>query len=109
MRAVAKADDHTARVVVRSIVPYSLEFRLERVIEDRDARILEARLHGELDGTCRWELTDDGAETVMKFMQRVNTPKLPLRAAKLVPWIPRANHSWMMERGETGLRERLLA
>lgn len=92
---------------MRSILPYRLEFTMERVTMDRAARLLEARLHGELEGTCRWQLFDDGAQTVMKFVQRVDTPRWPLRAATLVPWIPHANHSWMMKRGEVGLRHRL--
>ena len=107
VRAIAKVDDSTARIVIRSFLPYSLECELESVVQDRAAGILEARLRGDIDGWSRWTLTQDGDQTTMHFEQVVDTPHWPLRAALWMRWLPEFNHEWMMKRGEIALRRHL--
>lgn len=107
VRAIAKVDERTARIVIRSLLPYSLECELESVVQDRAAGILEARLRGDIEGWSRWTLTQDGNQTTMNFEQFVDTPHWPLRAARWVRWLPELNHRWMMEHGEIALRRHL--
>lgn len=107
VRAIAKVDERTARIVIRSLLPYSLECELESVVQDRAAGILEARLRGDIEGWSRWTLTQDGSQTTMNFEQFVDTPHWPLRAARWVRWLPELNHRWMMKHGEIALRRHL--
>lgn len=107
VRAIAKVDERTARIVIRSLLPYSLECELESVVQDRAAGILEARLRGDIEGWSRWTLTQDGNQTTMHFEQFVDTPYWPLRAARWVRWLPELNHRWMMAHGEIALRRHL--
>jgi uncharacterized membrane protein len=53
VRSVERIDDDSARVVCRSLLPYSLRFDMLRARDDRRAGVLEARLLGDLDGWAR--------------------------------------------------------
>lgn len=104
VRAVARVDDDTAHVVARSLLPYSLDMVLTRVVEDREAGVLEARLSGQLDGWCRWTLRDAAAHTDVEYEQEVTTPGRLMSAASAVARpVLVANHAWMMRGGRRGL------
>jgi hypothetical protein len=97
VRAVARVDDDTARVVARSLLPYSLDLVLSRVVEDRAAGVLEAAVGGQLEGWCRWTLRPAGAVTDLRYEQEVTTPGRLLTAASSVGRpVLRGNHAWMM-------------
>lgn len=104
VRAVARLDDATARVVVRSLLPYSLDLVLERAVEDREAGVLEARIRGQLDGWSRWLLHGHRAETLVLYEQEVTTPGRLMSVASAVarPALV-ANHAWMMRGGRRGM------
>ena len=53
--AVAKIDDETARVLCRSVLPYTLDLVLGVV--HRDPALLETTLEGDLAGEVRWRLS----------------------------------------------------
>ncbi len=106
VRAVARVDDDTAHVVARSLLPYSLDMVLTRVVEDRRSGVLEARLSGQLDGWCRWTLREARGLTDVVYEQEVTTPGRLMNAAAAVarPALV-ANHAWMMRGGRRGMLE----
>ena len=89
----------------RSFLPYDLRFVTTRAKSNRDAGVLEARLHGDLNGFSRWTIVGDGPSSSLRFEEEVRVGKKLLNV--LAP-IARpafiANHTVMMRHGETGLR-----
>jgi Polyketide cyclase / dehydrase and lipid transport len=109
VRSVVRVDDDTARVVCRSLLPYSLRFDMVRVRDDRGARVLEARLFGDLDGWARWTVRATANGSVLLYEQQVTTPGRLLRTlARGGRSVLVLNHAWMMRSGRRGLRRRLL-
>lgn len=104
VRAVARVDDDTARVVARSLLPYSLHMLLVREVEDRASGVLEATIRGQLEGWSRWTLRGAGDGTTVLYEQEVVTSGRLLAAGSLVmrPALV-ANHAWMMRGGRRGL------
>ena len=106
--AVAKLDDDNARVLCRSVLPYTLDLVLGAV--HREPTLLETTLSGDLEGSVRWRLSpvDDG--TRLDYEQDVDVTG---RAARLVarPLGPllRWNHERMMAGCRDGLRRELSA
>ncbi|HSE07790.1 MAG TPA: SRPBCC family protein [Nocardioidaceae bacterium] len=107
VRAVARLDDDTAHVVARSLLPYSLDLVLTRVVEDSAAGVLEARITGQLDGWSRWTIDSDLAGTALRYEQEVTAPGRLMTAASAVARpVLEANHTWMMRGGRRGLLRR---
>ncbi len=107
VRAVARVDEDSARVVARSLLPYSLDLTLVRAVEDRAAGVLEVRIRGRLDGWSRWTLQDLGSDTVAHYEQEVDVRGRLLTAASSVARpVLVANHAWMMRGGRRGLLSR---
>ncbi|MGZ8744934.1 MAG: SRPBCC family protein, partial [Nocardioides sp.] len=68
--AVAKVTDDDARVLCRSVLPYTLDLLLHA--ERREPTVLETSLSGDLEGVVRWRLfEEDGAVTRMELEQDV--------------------------------------
>ena len=107
VRDVNRIDDDSARVVARSLLPYSLDLVLERAVEDRASGVLEARIYGQLDGWSRWTLRGAGSATAVCYEQEVEVRGRLLSAASSVgrPVLV-ANHAWMMRGGRRGLLRR---
>ena len=104
--AVAKVTDDDARVLCRSVLPYTLDLLLHA--ERREPFVLETSLAGDLEGVVRWRLAADAGGTRMDFEQdvRVTSRLLGLAsypARPLLSW----NHDRMMAGCIAGLRERL--
>jgi ribosome-associated toxin RatA of RatAB toxin-antitoxin module len=104
LRSVERIDDDTAAVECRSVLPYTLRLRAQRAREDRDSRILEVRLDGDLDGWSRWSMTPRQNGTALVFEQEVVVHGRVLRWVGLLgrPLL-RLNHAWMMRGGRLGL------
>lgn len=104
VRAVGRVDEDTALVVARSLLPYSLRLVMTRIVEDRDAGVLEAGLGGQLEGWCRWTLHEAGGGTDVRYEQEVTTPGRLMSAASRVarPALV-GNHAWMMRGGRRGM------
>jgi hypothetical protein len=101
-------DDDGARLVCRSMLPYSLRFDALRGREDRIAGVLEARLVGDLVGWSRWTVLPHPRGTELQYEQHVTTPRRHLRW--LSPVARPAlllNDAWMMRGGRRGLESRL--
>lgn len=104
VRAVARVDDDSAHVVVRSFLPYSLDLTLTRVVEDSAAGVLEAKLTGQLEGWSRWQLGVAGSGTSMVYEQDVTVRGRQMAAAsRFARRLLVANHGWMMRGGRRGL------
>lgn len=104
--AVAKIDDDTARVLCRSILPYTLDLVLHA--ERRDPRLLEVRIEGDLAGWARFAFTEvPGGGTQVVYEQQVVVAHRWLAVASVVlrP-VLRWNHDRMMAGCEAGLQER---
>ena len=106
VRAVAKVDDDHAWVVCRSTLPYTLDLLLTAVHRGPD--LLETTIGGDLVGSVRWRLTDDGPHTWLDYEQEVDLGSRALRAAAaplrpLLAW----NHGRMMAGCHDGLRRSL--
>jgi hypothetical protein len=110
VRSVERIDDDTARVVCRSLLPYTLRFEMFRERDDRGAGVLEARLVGDLVGWARWTVRATGQSALLLYEQEVTTPGRALRALeRICRPVLELNHAWMMRAGERGLRGRLAA
>lgn len=103
--AVAKLGPDDARVLCRSVLPYTLDLVLHAVT--RDLPVLEVAIGGDLSGSARFRLTGTREGTVVDFAQEVEVGGL-LRAASVIArpllvW----NHGRMMRGCAAGLRARL--
>jgi hypothetical protein len=101
-------DDSSGELVVHSTLPYELKVVLHREREDPHARVLRARISGDMTGASQWTVTASGSGTVAVFDEDVEMRKRIMRAAGLLarPAL-RLNHDLMMRSGEKGLRRHL--
>jgi hypothetical protein len=108
VRSVRALDEVTGELRCRSMLPYDLVFVVSREIEDPSARVLAARQTGDLEGTSRWTINEDGDGTTAVFDEDVVVRKALVRAAGVIarPAL-RFNHDRMMHDGERGLRRYL--
>ncbi|MFI7678899.1 polyketide cyclase [Actinophytocola sp. NPDC049390] len=105
IRAVTRVDDDTAEVTCRSVLPYSLRFRLHRAVEDETAGRMRVDMTGDLEGYVQGEVAAHRAGALLAITQRVAVTKPLLRAlAPVGRPVFRANHALMMWRGQRGLR-----
>ena len=105
VRAVAKIDDDTARVLCRSVLPYTLDLVLHA--EDRGPDLLRTGISGDLDGWSAFRVRPGGAGTQVSYEQEVVVAHRALSlASRLVRPLLRWNHDRMMSGCEAGLSER---
>ena len=103
--AVAKIDDDTARVLCRSVLPYTLDLVLHA--EDRGPEVLRTGISGDLDGWSAFRVRPGGAGTHVSYEQEVVVAHRALSlASRLVRPLLRWNHDRMMSGCEAGLSER---
>ncbi len=104
--AVVKVTDNDARVLCRSVLPYTLDLMLHA--EQREPTVLETSLVGDLEGVVRWRLFAEPGGTRMEFEQdvRVTGRLLGLASYPARPLL-RWNHDRMMAGCVEGLRSRL--
>lgn len=105
IKDVAAIGDATARVEIRAALPYRLRFELRQELADPEKGILEASMTGDLEGWSRWTLSAyrDGCRLLFEEDVLVNRPALKILSPVARP-VLKANHSFMMRRGERGLR-----
>lgn len=105
VRAIHRIDADTGRVRIRSLLPYTLDLRLTRTVQDEPRGILRVDIDGDLQGWCAWHLTAEGADTLAWFSQEVDvTVPMLQRAPLAMRPLLRGNHAHMMRSGERGLR-----
>jgi uncharacterized protein YndB with AHSA1/START domain len=105
VRAVAKLGPDTARVLCRSVLPYSLDLVLDAV--SRELPTVEVALGGDLDGWVRWTLVPHGDGTRMDYAQEVRVGGMLAAASSVARPLLAWNHRRMMLGCERGLRARL--
>jgi hypothetical protein len=108
VREIGHIDADSARVKIRSLLPYTLDLVLTRAIQDEAGGILRVDIQGDLQGWCAWELSGESAGTRAGFSQEVvvMAPLLGRAPPALRPLL-RANHALLMRAGESGLRASL--
>lgn len=104
VRSTERIDEESGRVVVRSVLPYTLRFVVRREVEDPERGLLRIAVAGDLEGWCQWQVGDaaSGAEVVFD-QEAVMTPRLLARAAGVTAPLVHANHAWMMRGARRGL------
>lgn len=112
VRDGVRTGDGAGDLVIRSTLPYDLRVHLEQRRRDPAARILEARLTGDIDGVAAWRIEPVAADPpacapprcAAYFAEDVQARAALLR--RLAP-IARpafiANHAAMMRDGQRGL------
>ncbi|MDN5725023.1 MAG: SRPBCC family protein [Propionibacteriales bacterium] len=95
VRAIARTGDRSARVLIRSRLPYTMD--LDLTATDQRPDRLESALSGALTGWARWTLTGEGQSTRVTFAQEVDVNGWLFRCAAvaarpLLVW----NHEQMM-------------
>jgi uncharacterized protein YndB with AHSA1/START domain len=96
-----------ARYTWRSRIPYELTFDM-RVVTVERPRLMEGSATGELTGTGRWRLFDDGGFTTVVYEWDVATTRPWMNAvAPLLRPVFAWNHDWVMRQGGEGLARRL--
>ncbi len=103
--AVAKLGDDDARVLCRSVLPYTLDLVLHA--ESRSADLLETSVSGDLEGVVRFQLAPEGAGTRVDFEQDVVVRGWLAAATRWVRPVLAWNHQRMMAGCREGLARRL--
>lgn len=106
VREARQLDDDRITLRTRAFLPYDITFTLTREVADPLAHVLQARLHGDIEGTIRWTIEETpGAGSIITWDQRVVARKpLLRRTAPLARPVFRANHALMMRHGHAGLQ-----
>lgn len=103
--AVASLGPDDARVLCRSVLPYTLDLVLHAL--DRSPDRLEVAVAGDLEGSVRFRLARTAAGTRLDLTQEVRVPGVPGVASYLARPVLRWNHHRMMAGGIDGLRARV--
>jgi hypothetical protein len=100
-----RLNESSFELLCRSLLPYDLKFVTERSVEDPEARVLEAKMRGDLEGFSRWTIEPSSAGAACTFHEHVVTNKSLLnKLAAVARPAFRANHTLMMRNGYKGLR-----
>jgi carbon monoxide dehydrogenase subunit G len=103
--AVASLGEDDARVLCRSVLPYTLDLVLHAA--NRSPQLLEVVVSGDLAGSVRFRLTEADGGTRLDLAQEVRVGGLLGAASYVVRPVLRWNHQRMMDGCVTGLRSRL--
>jgi hypothetical protein len=111
IRTVDQVDDDTAEVTCRAVLPYALNLRLHRAVEDPAAGRMRVDMTGDLEGYVQGQVAEHrDAGALLAISQRVTVTKPLLRTfAPIARPLFRANHALMMHRGQRGFRAYLTA
>lgn len=114
VRAVEQIDGHSGTLHIRSVLPYELRMTATELLRDPRRGLLEAALHGDVEGWARWTVRArrgaGGRGTRVLYEQEVEVCS-PLLRRLAVPARPafRLNHALMMRAGRHALAARLAA
>jgi uncharacterized protein YndB with AHSA1/START domain len=91
----------------RSRLPYPVRFEMRTTRVERP-HLLEGAASGELEGTGRWRLFDEGGVTAVLYEWNVRTTRTWMNLlAPIARPVFRWNHDWVMRNGGTGLAQLL--
>ena len=92
-----------SRLVWRSRLPYRIEFEVTTRRVERP-HLMEGHAVGELTGTGRWRLWEEGGVTAVTYEWNVATTKAWMNAiAPIARPVFEWNHDWVMSRGGEGI------
>ena len=95
------------RYTFKGKLPYSLTFDMTVEEVDRPTTIL-GRARGELDGIGRWTLSQDGADTLVRYDWNIKTTRWWMNLfAPIASGAFKSNHDYIMRNGMTGICRRL--
>ncbi|MEU6864733.1 SRPBCC family protein [Streptomyces sp. NPDC046876] len=99
---------------IRSVLPYELHITAVELLRDPARGILEAALHGDLEGWARWTVRrrpGPGAPRTRALYEQEVEMRRPLLRLLSLPGRPlfRLNHALMMRAGRRALAARLAA
>ena len=105
VKSVIPVSEDRAVVLIMGLLPYSLEFLMEKEVDDASAGVLRAGLSGDLEGFSRWTVKPEDGGCRLVYDQEVEVTKRLLQVLAPVarPFF-RLNHRLMMYRGQKGLR-----
>ena len=103
--AVASLGPDDARVLCRSVLPYTLDLLLHAV--NRSPGVLEVGVSGDLRGSVRFDLVPVEGRTRLDFAQEVRAPGWLGAASYVAGPLLRWNHDRMMRGCVAGLRSQL--
>jgi hypothetical protein len=105
VRQARRLGDRAGELVVRSLLPYELVFRIEEARQAPAEGVLEAILTGDLNGWSRWTVSRATGGTRVVFEEDVRPGKpLMRRLAPAARLAFVANHALMMRSGRRGLQ-----
>ncbi len=105
--AVASLGPDDARVLCRSVLPYTLDLVLHAVT--RELPVLEVEVTGDLAGTVRFRVTPEDGGTRLDFEQEVEIAGLLGLASSVARPVLAWNHDRMMRGCRDGMRAALEA
>jgi uncharacterized protein YndB with AHSA1/START domain len=92
-----------SRLVWRSRLPYRVEFEVTTKTVERP-HLMEGEAVGELSGTGRWRLFEQGRVTAVLYEWDVRTTRAWMNlVAPLARPVFERNHDWVMARGGEGI------
>jgi len=96
-----------SRMTWRSFLPYDLVFEALTVRVEKP-HLIEAQVDGELAGSGRWRLFEQGGSTAVTYEWNVRTTRawMNLLAPVARPFFA-WNHDWVMARGAEGIADQL--
>ena len=101
-------NEDRAVVLIMGLLPYALEFLMEKQVDDPESGILKAGLTGDLEGFSSWAVEQQGEGCRLIYDQEVEvTKRLLQKLAPVARPLFKLNHALMMHRGERGLRAHL--
>jgi hypothetical protein len=105
VRTVREVSPVESELVCRSLLPYDLALSSRQSRKDPGTGVLEASLHGDLDGFSRWTISPAPGGSLAVFDEEVTAQKTLLRLfGRIARPAFRANHTLMMRHGRRGLR-----
>lgn len=102
VRAAGWLGEGHGLVLIRSVLPLTLELELTAAAQDPDAGVLESRIDGDLVGWSRFTVAED-----VHYEQEVHTPRWFMNLAPRP--VLRANHQSMMRSAQRGLAAQVRA
>jgi hypothetical protein len=105
IRRVRRTGPECFEVLMRSVLPYRLRIELTRDTIDPHARVLQARMRGDVVGTSRWQLESACDGTRVCFWEDAELARgwlVALEPAAIPLFV--MNHRATMRAAERGLR-----
>ncbi|MEU2389950.1 SRPBCC family protein [Streptomyces sp. NPDC007369] len=112
VRGTERIDAHSSALRIRSVLPYEIRITAAELLRDPAHRVLEAALHGDVEGWARWTVRPrPGAGGTRVLYEQEVEVRRPLLRRLALPARPlfRLNHTLMMRAGRRALAARLAA